>query len=101
MAKGKRSFRVVTMDGKKLKKCGRYLANRAVNAASKAFTQWCRDKNCSGLDHKVSVVVRETTQGSKHKEYKYYATQKKNKEIIDHKGVSIQHAYTNKLVSQK
>lgn len=55
---------------------GDYVNNNAMAAASKAVTQLCRVKKIKG-SCSLYVEMRETTQGSKKKLYKYKVTRKK------------------------
>ena len=85
--KPKRSFTI--LDAKDNKGCptkfalkgytGRYLSTNAAGAASKAATQLCRTKRIKGTCV-MYLDIRETTQNSKHKVYKYRLTRKKLKE---------------------
>jgi hypothetical protein len=58
---------------------GRYMSSSASGAASKAATQLCRTKRIKGTCV-LYIDMRETTQNSKHKIYKYRLTRKKLKE---------------------
>lgn len=82
----KRTFTVEMaqrMDGCKTKfynkqYTGIYLANDPASAAKKAATQLCRVKKLSSKCV-LFITVRETTQGSQHKEYSYKISREKNK----------------------
>ena len=85
--KSKRSFTVE--DAKDNKGCptkfalkgytGRYMSSNAASAASKAATQLCRTKRIKGTCV-MYLDIRETTQNSKGKVFKYRVTRKKLKE---------------------
>jgi hypothetical protein len=51
-------------------RAGRYISRTPIGAAKKAFTEHCRVKDIRGVCT-LFVRVRETTQGSSHKEHTY------------------------------
>ena len=55
---------------------GRYLNRNPAGAAKKAATQLCRDKKVKGTCV-MTLHMRETTQNSKHKVFRYKLTRKK------------------------
>lgn len=55
---------------------GRYMNRNPAGAAKKAATQLCRDKKVKG-SCVMTLHMRETTQNSKHKVFKYKLTRKK------------------------
>ena len=71
---GYRSFTVVQVtksEGCKTKfHGGRYISRTPVGAAKKAFSEHCRTKRIRGVCT-LNVVVKETTQGSKHQLFAY------------------------------
>ena len=77
---GYRSFTVIDLT--KSKGCktkyhgGRFISRTPRGAASKAFSEHCRVKRVRGTCT-LNVVVKETTQGSKHKVYAYKLHRKK------------------------
>lgn len=77
---GMRSFVVVGAlkygTGKTKFNPGRYVSSSPVGAAKKAFNKLCRVKKILGRCNMV-VTVKETTQGSKGKEYHYKLLRKK------------------------
>ena len=64
MNKTDRSFTVSGKSG------GRYISKSPMAAAKKAFTQKCKKANKKGVCS-FDITLRETTQGSKQKVYKY------------------------------
>ena len=64
MNKTDRSFTVSGKSG------GRYISKTPAGAAKKAFTQKCKKTNKKGVCS-FEITLRETTQGSKQKVYKY------------------------------
>ena len=72
MNKGQRSFTVIYLKskGKKTKKGGRYISRTPQRAAIKAFNKECRNSKNKGKCSLV-MILRETTSGSKHKNYRY------------------------------
>jgi|TARA_B110001469_G_C9628573_1_gene314076 hypothetical protein len=77
---GLRSFSVLNVGkhgGCKTKfNAGRYLGRNPVSAAKKAFNNFCRQKKIRGVCTLI-VTVKETTQGSKNKEFSYKLHRKK------------------------
>lgn len=71
---GMRSFEVMEAlkhGGCKTKShTGRYVSKTPFQAAAKAFTRLCRHKKIRG-QCTLAIAVRETTQGSNHKVYRY------------------------------
>ena len=82
---GKRSFRVVDVDGKPIKAgsrmSGRYHIKHDQNpgdAANKAYTALCNKMNKRNASCRCNFSLKETTRGSKHKVYgPYLGTRKK------------------------
>lgn len=70
-----RSFTVQASDLKNVGG-GRYMAKTPLGAAKKAFTQLCRKNNTQTCSNK-KFVLKETTKGSKNKEYKYVGSRNK------------------------
>lgn len=66
MKKEDRSFALVSIKSKKTDgQVGRYISKSPMAAAKKAFNKHIKKVGSS------TVIIRETTAGSKHKEYKY------------------------------
>ena len=55
---------------------GRYVNRTPAQAARKAFSELCRRKKVKGVCT-LNILVKETTQGSKHKVYSYKLNRKK------------------------
>jgi len=74
MNKGDRSFTIIHLKskskGKKSKEGGRYISKTPQRAAIKAFNQECRNSKIKGQCSLI-IILRETTNGSKHKIYRY------------------------------
>ena len=70
-----RSFALVNVNGKSPKKTGRYVSSTPSSAAKKAFNEMVRHKKSKSKSKNksisVNLTVRETTEGSKKKEYSY------------------------------
>ena len=76
-----RSFTVISVNGKEKSEGGRYLSNNPSGAVRKAFNELLRKKNSKSKSKsqskgkkghvKMLLVLRETTEGSKKKEYSY------------------------------
>ena len=64
MDKTDRSFTITGKSG------GRYISKTPAGAAKKAFTQKCKKSNKKGVCS-FDITLKETTQGSKNKTYKY------------------------------
>tara|TARA_B100000242_G_C42979578_1_gene454663 strand:- start:547 stop:963 length:417 start_codon:yes stop_codon:yes gene_type:complete len=84
--KGLRSFEVVNVLNEKgcetkFNKNSRLVGRNPAGAARKAFNGLCRVKNIRGRCT-LNVHVRETTQGSNHKEYMYKCHRMKLKEPL-------------------
>lgn len=98
-----RSFTVeaVYRNGHKLRfNGGRYLSDTPSSAARKAFTQAYRHTRTTGK-LSLEVHIRETTQGSLHKTYKYKVSRVKNPTAADwiDSSESIVFNYTTKIRS--
>lgn len=97
-----RSFTIVSIEktsGSKMTfKDGRYIGETPANVARKMFSQarqHCRDK-CNSF----KITLRETTQGSNKKEYKYRVTRVKDPVEIEYKnGDVVLHEFTTKVKS--
>lgn len=96
-----RSFSVV--GAKKVNGCntshheGRYLSTTPRGAADKAFTQHCRMKKIKGRCT-LFMTMRETTRGSKGKEYTYKLTRELLEEPVQLKGYQIRYRVVGKSV---
>jgi len=83
--KERRSFRVVEVDGKPIKPgsrmAGRYYINEKQNpsdAAKKSYSALCNKMGKKNSGCRCNFTIRETTRGSKHKEFgPYLGTRKK------------------------
>ena len=75
MKDGKRSFTIVKIISKGKKRCadkegGRYISTSPVGAARKVFTRAVRDAKICGVCS-ATIIVKETTAGSKDKHFQY------------------------------
>ncbi len=97
MAK-KRSFTLLKDSDEK----GRYMSANPSGAARKAFSQLCRSDKKTG-ECTMEIELRETTQDSKKKVYKYRVSRKKLEEPlkIDRGGKSITVSYETKVKSMR
>lgn len=66
---GKRSFKIVAIDGKDVEDSGRYTGSSPLQAGRKAFTQICRKSKAKTC--KKVFTVQESTNGSAKKQYTY------------------------------
>lgn len=97
-----RSFTIISIEktnGSKLSvKDGRYISETPAGAAKKMFSQayrLCRD-NCMSF----KITLRESTQGSNKKEYKYRVKRVKDPIEIEYKnGDVVVHEFTTKVKS--
>jgi hypothetical protein len=97
-----RSFTIVSIikpSGSKLQYSGgRFMSESPSGAAKKMFSQGrqhCRDKCIS-----FKITLRETTQGSNHKEYTYRVKRVKDPVEIEYKnGDVVVHEFTTKIKS--
>jgi len=74
--KAMRHFKVVSVSGNK-KEFGNYDGRTPLQAAGKAFKQICIKMGKNKNSCKLEFTIRETTQGSKKKEYMYKGEYKK------------------------
>ena len=112
-ASSKRSFRVVDVGGKPIKAgsrmSGRYHIKHDQNpsdAAKKAYTALCNKMNKRNAGCRCTFTLKETTRGSKHKEYgPYLGTRKKLSKPVKVKFpkgiVTYEYDSNVKLVGQK
>ena len=112
-SKDRRSFRVVECDGKPVKAgtrmAGRYHITEKQNpadAASKAYTALCNKMNKKNASCRCTFTLKETTRGTKHKEYgPYLGTRKKLAKpvIVKFPKGNVTYTYDSnvKLVGQK
>lgn len=102
----KRSFTIVSFSVKGKSKGssngGRFISTTPSSAARKAATQICRDSNIRG-QCSIVVKMKETTQGSSHKEFKYSVKRIKLREpeIVMRDGQEIVYKYTTKVKALK
>lgn len=97
-----RSFGLYSINNRKIKDSGRYLANTPKAAASKAFTHWCREhkkkEQCA-----ATIKIYEKTKGNPYKEFSYNALRKPNETLTKYRGkrrsedIQIVHKYVNVL----
>lgn len=71
---GKRSFRIVSIDGRAVAHSGRYTINENQDpkiAAGRAFRQLCASRGMKNDRCKIKFSIKETTRGSNHRLYSY------------------------------
>jgi hypothetical protein len=83
-ASKKRSFKICAVNGKKINHTGTYKNNDPGAAAKKALGRLAKDNKKTG-DWTVKFTIRESTQGSLHKEFRYNGKQTKLKKPITYK----------------
>lgn len=94
-----RSFTVdaLYMSGRRLRTTGgRYISLTPAAAAKKAFSQYYRNHKKSGR-FSLEVHVRETTQNSSHKIFKYRVSKIKDEREVIKSGEAIIYKYTTKI----
>jgi hypothetical protein len=103
---GKRHFRIVTQDGAET--YGRYSGSNPKQAASKAYSAFLRKLRQEGKDEPkqpIQLILRESTRGSKHREYMYTAYRKQLDEpttvTIDNDGDLKEVTYNYKNIVKK
>ena len=99
MESGDRSFTVVALykSGKKLKMSGgRYIGKTPSSAAKKAFSQYYRTHKTSGR-FSLEIHLRETTQNSSDKIFKYKISKVKESKDVIRGGQKIHYEYTIKI----
>lgn len=77
---------------------GRYISDRPSNSASKAFTQFYRHYNYIG-PMSVEIWMRETTQNSAKKLYKYKIKKVKNEINVERDGRIIKYKFSTNVKS--
>jgi hypothetical protein len=97
-----RSFTVeaIYKHGNKFRKDGgRYISEKPASAAKKAFSQVYRNMSSKQKSGRVSleIHIRETTQGSAHKTFKYRVSKTNNEKTVEINGESIVYKYTTKV----
>lgn len=97
-----RSFTIVSIikpSGAKIAyKDGRYMGESPSGAAKKMFSQ--ARQHCRNTCNSFKITLRETTQGSNHKEYTYRVTRVKDPVEIEYKnGDIVVHEFTTKVKS--
>lgn len=78
---------------------GRFISEMPSGAARKVFTKafhYLKGKSAS-----LKITIRETTQGSLKKEYKYRVTKKAENITVERDGVEITFKFTTKIKSIK
>lgn len=101
MESNSRSFTVVAFykGGRKLKtNGGRYISSTPSGAAKKAFSQYFRNHKTSAR-FSLDVYIRETTQNTNHKMYKYKISKINESNTIERNGQKIQYEYKIKVKS--
>ena len=99
MDKQDRSFTVESFykAGSKLKtNGGRYISSTPASAAKKAFSQYYRTHKKAGR-LSLEVHVRETTNGSAHKTFKYQVSKVSEHHEIERGGETIVYNYITKV----
>lgn len=71
---------------------GRYISRTPAGAARKAASQICRSSKIKG-QCALNITIRETTRGSKGKEYKYSVKRIKDPVTVERDGVEITFKY--------
>lgn len=74
---------------------GRFISDTPAGAARKAFSHAARTRKSGRLS--LEIHMRETTQGSLHKIYKYKVRRIPNHSEIEHDGTSIVYKFTTKV----
>jgi hypothetical protein len=97
-----RSFTVeaIYRQGKKMRQDGgRYISEKPSSAASKAFSQVYRNMSAAKKKGRVSLElhIRETTQGSAHKVFKYKVTRRNKETEVPIKGEMVTFKYVTKV----
>lgn len=95
-----RSFTVISVHraGKKLDYSGgRFISDAPHLAAKKVFSQACETKGKRGCI--LTIKIRETTQGSKKKEFSYKVSRKYDPIEVEIDGETIEFKYVNKVKS--
>jgi hypothetical protein len=95
-----RSFTVEAFykSGKKLRSSGgRYISSTPAAAAKKAFSQYYRNHKSGRFS--LEVHIRETTQNSSHKIYKYKVSKVKDEREVVRSGETIVYKYSTKIKS--
>jgi hypothetical protein len=77
---------------------GRFLSEAPSGAAQKAFTKAYHHVNASG-PMSLKITMRETTQNSLHKEFKYRVSRKAQKTQVERNGVIVTYNFTTKIKS--
>jgi hypothetical protein len=96
-----RSFTVVSIyrTGRKLKTTGgRYISTTPSGAAKKAFSQYYRNHKRSGR-YSLDIHLRETTQGTPNKIFKYRVSKVQEPTTVVKDGQSIHYEYKVKIKS--
>lgn len=96
-----RSFTIVSIEkvggGKSSYKDGRFLSNTPSGAARKMFSK--AHNHCNGKCNSFKITLRETTQNSLKKEFKYRVSRVKQETEVEYKGETITHLFTTKVKS--
>jgi len=77
---------------------GRFKSKTPVGAAKKSFTRVCNKSAIKGRCA-MNVTVKETTRGSKHKEFSYHITRDRKPTVVRHGNRQVVHNYKNKARS--
>lgn len=73
---------------------GRYVSEIPANAARKAFSQLTQNKKGRVS---LEIYLRETTQNSSHKVYKYKVSRINKKTEVNHNGTTVVYKYITKV----
>ena len=95
-----RSFTIVSIQDKTTKlryTDGRFISNTPREAAKKMFTK--AHNNTNKKVNSLLVTLRETTQGSAKKEYKYRVTKKSERIQVERDGEMITYNFITKVKS--
>jgi hypothetical protein len=99
MDSGDRSFTIdaIYKAGKKIRYSGgRYISSTPSSAAKKAFSQYYRTHKIKGKVT-LEIHIKETTNGSAHKTYKYKVSKLKQINEVIRNGEKIVYSYITKI----
>jgi hypothetical protein len=96
-----RSFTIVSIEkvgeSKLSYKDGRFLSNTPSGAARKMFSK--AHSHCRNKCNSFKITLRETTQNSLKKEFKYRVSRVKQETEVEYNGETIIHLFTTKVKS--
>ena len=97
-----RSFTIESVqkiDGRKINFTGgRYLSERPSDSVKKMFSKVIQSLSKSKINS-LKITIRETTQGSKHKQYSYKITKESNVRTVERDGKEVTYHYVTKVKS--